>query len=80
MPNHSNMAGDVSPIPSTSDELLVSGPVIAKRMSISLRMLQEQTRQGILPCVRIGRRVLYRPETIRAILAKLEQEGRRGDT
>lgn len=64
-----NIPGGVPPNP---DELAINAPVTAQRMNICLRKLQELTRDGVIPCVRIGRRVLYRPEAVRAALAKLE--------
>lgn len=47
---------------------LVEAKDVAKALKLSLVMVRLLTRQGKLHCVRIGRRVLYRPEHVRAFL------------
>ncbi|MBL9000771.1 MAG: helix-turn-helix domain-containing protein [Phycisphaerae bacterium] len=44
-------------------------------LSISARTLWALTNSGDIPHVRIHRRVLYRPESLRAWLAAREQRG-----
>ena len=61
--------------PAATDPLLVSVGHAAAQMSISTRKLWNMTKAGEVPHVRIGRRVMYRPEALRAWLAKLEQTG-----
>ena len=41
--------------------LLISVPEAAKTLGISTRTLFDLTKRGEVPCVRIGRRVLYLP-------------------
>jgi hypothetical protein len=55
--------------------LLVGADKAAGLMSISPRKLWSLTKSGEVPHVRIGRRVMYRPESLRAWLAKQEQWG-----
>lgn len=44
--------------------LLMDAHDTAKALSISERKLWELTDRGEIPCVRIGRRVLYSPQTL----------------
>lgn len=58
-------------------DLLWSARRTAKAMSISDRSLWTLTHTGEIPHVRIGRRVLYRPESVQQWLAGREQRGNR---
>ena len=53
-----------------SQPLLLSAPSAAKAMSIGQRKLWEITNCGDMPCVRIGRRVLYDPADLHAFIEK----------
>ena len=46
--------------------LLLNAKDTAEALSIGLRKLWELTNRGEIPCVRIGRRVLYDPQDLRA--------------
>jgi len=65
-------------------ESLVINPVYllsprdtAKALSISSRTLWQLTNCGEIPCVRIGRSVRYRPESLAKYLAEQEKGGQR---
>lgn len=50
---------------------------VAKRLALCEKTVQNLTApRGPIPCVRIGRRVLYRPTDIEAFLAKRADESR----
>lgn len=46
--------------------LLVDRVRAAKMLSISVRLLADLTQRGAVPCVRIGRRVLYSVKALEA--------------
>lgn len=48
--------------------LLVSAQAAAKMLAIAPRTLWQYTRWNAIPCVRVGRRVLYRPSELEAWL------------
>ena len=56
---------------------LLSTRETAKRLSISDRHLFSLTKSGILPCVRVGTRVLYSVETIKQWMRESEASGTR---
>jgi predicted DNA-binding transcriptional regulator AlpA len=55
--------------------LLLDAHDTAEALSISERKLWELTNQGDIPCVRIGRRVLYAPHALRAWIDSQYQSG-----
>lgn len=58
--------------------LLLSAPDAAKALSIGLRKLWEVTNRGDIPVVRIGRRVLYDPQDLRAWIEQQKRHGHNG--
>jgi excisionase family DNA binding protein len=52
--------------------LLVNAKTAARMLSIGARLLWTMTNAGEIPCVRIGRRVLYRVEALRTWTAERE--------
>jgi hypothetical protein len=50
---------------------LLSEKEQAAQLSISWRGLQEARKKRLIPCVRIGRRVLYRPSDVERALERL---------
>jgi len=55
----------------TQVKTLVSEKEQAALLSISWRGLQEARKKRLIPCVRIGRRVLYRPADVERALERL---------
>lgn len=51
---------------------LYSPPEAAKRLSISIRMLQNLTREGAIKSILIGRSRRYTPESLLQFIASLE--------
>lgn len=68
------MAIDVSD-PVTTEPTFLTAKEAATSLRISLRTLFELTKSGQLPSVRIGWRVLYRPESLREFAAEAESRG-----
>jgi excisionase family DNA binding protein len=56
---------------------LLTDTEVAKRFNVSLRTVIDWRNQGKLPYLRIGRSIRYRPESIRALVEKLEIGGSR---
>jgi excisionase family DNA binding protein len=54
------------------DALLWTRREAARAMRLSERYLLKLDTAGVLPAVRLGRSVRYRPESLRAALAQLE--------
>lgn len=54
--------------------LLVTTEEAARLLSISPRTLWSLTRDGIVPCVRLGRSVRYSLDTLHVVIAGLERE------
>ncbi|WP_417735357.1 helix-turn-helix domain-containing protein [Rosistilla oblonga] len=50
---------------------------LAPLLSVSVETVKRYTSKGQIPCVRIGRRVLYQPETVLAALAEATVNERR---
>lgn len=50
--------------PQAAGQLLLSAREAARALGIGERTLWTQTRAGGLPCIRIGRRVLYAPRDL----------------
>lgn len=44
--------------------LLVGVKVMAKMLGISVRHLRNLTQEGMIPCIRLGGRVLYNPQRV----------------
>ncbi|MEX1090138.1 MAG: helix-turn-helix domain-containing protein [Phycisphaeraceae bacterium] len=57
--------------------LLVDPREAARLLGISPRLLWTMTARGDVPCVRAGRLVRYRPETLREWTEQNESAGRR---
>lgn len=53
--------GDLSPV-------VVDAPHAARLLGIGERLLAKETKAGRIPCVRIGRRVLYSVERLRKLV------------
>lgn len=51
-------------------KLLLRPPEAAETLAISERTLWTLTKEGILPCVRLGRLVRYDPEDLRRAIAE----------
>lgn len=62
----------------TTATLLIGVPEAARLLCISTRGLHRLAKIGALPCVRLGGRVLFRPEALAARLAELESGGKGG--
>ena len=56
--------------------LLLDAPAAARALSIGGRKLWELTNCRDIPSVRIGRRVLYDPEDLRAWIEQKKRRGR----
>jgi excisionase family DNA binding protein len=56
--------------------LLVGAEDAAEILSISQRLLWTLTNKGEIPCVRVGRRILYAPSDLAAWVESMKQ----GDT
>ena len=48
---------------------------VAKRFNVSIRTIIDWRNAGKIPFIRIGRSIRYRPESIRALVEKLEIGG-----
>jgi excisionase family DNA binding protein len=55
----------------TQQKILLSLKEQAALLSISWRHLEELTKKRLIPCVRLGRRRLYRPSQVVEALEKL---------
>lgn len=58
------------PADSVAEPLLVSAPEAARLLGISPRLLWTLTRDGDVPSIHIGRRVLYSPDALRGWIAE----------
>jgi excisionase family DNA binding protein len=56
-------------------ETLLTVDQAAKALCISPRTVWTLTQEGALACVRIGRRVLYAPDDVRAFIDRCRQGG-----
>jgi excisionase family DNA binding protein len=56
-----------------ADRLLVGANDAAEILSISQRLLWTLTNKGDIPCVRIGRRILYAPSDLTAWVESMKQ-------
>jgi len=59
--------------PNTLPQLLIDARDAARLLSISPRTLWSLTKAGKIPVVRIGRRVLYATDTLRAWITERER-------
>jgi excisionase family DNA binding protein len=57
---------------SSPQSLLVKPDEAAKLLSISSRTLWTLTREGVVPCVRLGKSVRYSLQTLRDVIAQRE--------
>lgn len=70
-PRTSNPASRTTP----AIEPLLNSRATAETIGIAERTLWALMKSGQIPHVRVGRRVMYRPEAIRIFLAACEQRG-----
>lgn len=64
--------------PSASEPLLVSAAAAAELLGVSARTLWSLTHAGDMPFVRMGRRIMYSPESLRSWIAAQEARNARG--
>jgi excisionase family DNA binding protein len=57
-----------------TDRLLVAAEV-ADMLAVTERWVREHTRSGLIPCVRLGKYVRYRADTVLAWVAEQETGG-----
>jgi len=62
---------------STDSNALLTRQEAANRLRISTRTLDDLEASGRLRAIRIGRRVLYHPDTLDAFIRQRSREGRR---
>lgn len=62
---------------SDDSDVLLTRQEAADRLRVSTRTLDDLEASGRLQAVRIGRRVLYHPETLDAFIRQQSREGRR---
>ncbi|MDX1963224.1 MAG: helix-turn-helix domain-containing protein [Pirellulales bacterium] len=62
------------PQPKPTKPILVNAKQAAKLLSICLKTLRKKTREGEIPAVKLGRRVLYRPKQLNAWLDGLQAQ------
>jgi excisionase family DNA binding protein len=48
---------------------LIDGKPVAEALNLKLTALYDYARRGLIPCVRIGRHVRFRPEDIAEFIA-----------
>ena len=63
---HSALKAPALPTVATVSPITVSEVQAAELLGISSRTLYEWRRQGIVPCIRIGSRILYSVDRLRA--------------
>ena len=56
-------------------EPLLTDDSVAKKFNVATRTIVDWRNSGKLKFIRIGRSIRYRPESIRALLEKLERGG-----
>ena len=54
---------------------LINDKELARRIDVTTRTIKNWRDQGIIPFLRIGRRIRFREESIRKLLDKLEVGG-----
>ena len=54
---------------------LLTDRAVAERFNVSVRTVIDWRNAGKLPFIRIGRSIRYRPESLRALVEKLEIGG-----
>lgn len=57
------------------EPLLLTAEETARALRISRRTLYSWTTSGAIPCCRLGARVLYSPNDLRALIEKLRTGG-----
>lgn len=65
---------DQLPAPERQDELK-DEPTMADRLKVSQQTLQRMRAAGVVPCVKLGRRVLYQPCEVLAALTTQKKGG-----
>ena len=63
--------------PAQDSDTLLTREEAAERLRISVRTLDDLEASGRLQAIRIGRRVLYHPETLDAFIRQQSREGSR---
>ena len=58
---------------------LVDRVTLARRFGISVPTIERYTRAGTIPCVRLGRRVLYAPDAVLQALTVAATDSGEGD-
>ena len=58
-----------------SRPLLVDRVDLAPMLGLSVPTIERRTRDGSIPCIRIGRRVLYDPQAVVAAMSRNEKGG-----
>lgn len=61
--------------PSLTPPLLVDRKEASRLLNLSLRKLDAATKAGRIPCVRIGRRVLYSVDALREWISEQSRQG-----
>ena len=56
-------------------KLLLSAREAARALSVCEKTLWTMTQRGLIPCARIGSRVLYNPESLKRFIAEAEKGG-----
>ncbi|HTN77710.1 MAG TPA: helix-turn-helix domain-containing protein [Pirellulaceae bacterium] len=56
--------------PPVAEDLLIRQSDAARMLAISDRKLWSLTKQGIVPCVKVGKTVRYSPEALREFVAR----------
>jgi excisionase family DNA binding protein len=70
-------AGDHPPAqPSVGDERLLTAGEVAELLAVNESWVREQTRQGRIPHIPLGRYTRYRRSAIRAWIAAQERQAR----
>lgn len=62
-----------------SQPLLNDAVGLASLIGVSVETVKRYTKAGLIPCVRIGRRVLYQPEAVIWALTEATANGKGGD-
>ena len=80
-PIHLGRGEGVTSLPTQCPEpLLVSAAAAAELLGVSARTLWSLTHTGDMPFVRMGRRIMYSPESLRSWIASQEARNARGRT
>ena len=75
---HPRSVATTSGSPAPQEPLLVSAAAAAELLGVSSRTLWSLTHTGDMPFVRMGRRIMYSPESLRSWIAAQEARNARG--